>query len=70
MICYLISFYPLARSYFFINYAEFVGIVFKMVTLPVKTSIGCMEFGRQCSAEQVDLRGFSSPLTKRLKISS
>ncbi|XP_044173576.1 aflatoxin B1 aldehyde reductase member 2-like isoform X2 [Acropora millepora] len=25
-----------------------------MVTVPVKTSIGCMEFGRQCSAEQVE----------------
>ena len=24
-----------------------------MVTVPVKTSIGCMEFGRQCSTDQV-----------------
>ena len=24
-----------------------------MATVPVKTSIGCMEFGRQCSADQV-----------------
>ncbi|XP_068750546.1 aflatoxin B1 aldehyde reductase member 2-like isoform X2 [Montipora capricornis] len=26
----------------------------KMVTVPVKTSIGCMEFGRQCSTDQVE----------------
>ena len=24
-----------------------------MATVPVKTSIGCMEFGRQCTADQV-----------------
>ena len=26
---------------------------FKMAAVPVKTSIGCMEFGRQCSPDQV-----------------
>lgn len=28
-------------------------INFKMAAVPVKTSIGCMEFGRQCSPDQV-----------------
>lgn len=26
---------------------------FQMASVPVKTSIGCMEFGRQCSSDQV-----------------
>ena len=30
-----------------------LSFIFQMAAVPVKTSIGCMEFGRQCAADQV-----------------
>ncbi|XP_068678456.1 aflatoxin B1 aldehyde reductase member 2-like isoform X2 [Montipora foliosa] len=32
----------------------FTRHLIKMVTVPVKTSIGCLEFGRQCATDQVE----------------
>ena len=30
-----------------------LSFIFQMAAVSVKTSIGCMEFGRQCAADQV-----------------
>ena len=30
-----------------------LSFIFQIAAVPVKTSIGCMEFGRQCAADQV-----------------
>lgn len=30
-----------------------LSFIFQMAAVPVKTSVGCMEFGRQCAADQV-----------------
>ena len=42
----------------FIFHVEFLDTDFTMAAPPVKTSIGCLEFGRQCNFDQVCDWGF------------